>query len=73
MFVFKLIFLLLTTVFSLIGSLLMKVLKLVVGIFSLGSKNLKGFVEDSEAYTNQLKDKAEKEYEAMKAKVNQSK
>ena len=73
MFVFKLIFLLLTTIFSLIGSLIIKILKLIVGIFSLGSKNLKGFVKDSEAYTSQLKDKAEREYEAMKAKVNQSK
>lgn len=71
MFVFKLLFLLLTTIFSLIGSLIIKILKLIVGIFSLGGKRLKTFVEESESYTSAIKDKAEADYEAMKKKIQE--
>ncbi len=71
MFIIKLLFLLITAIFGLIGNIISSVLKLVVGLFSLGGKRLKTFVEESESYTSAIKDKAEADYEAMKKKVQE--
>ena len=71
MFIIKLLFLLITAIFGLIGNIISSVLKLVVGLFSLGGKRLKTFVEESESYTSAIKDKAEADYEAMKKKVKE--
>ena len=71
MFIIKLLFLLITAIFGLIGNIISSVLKLVVGLFSLGGKRLKTFVEESESYTSAIKNKAEADYEAMKKKVQE--
>ena len=71
MFIIKLLFLLITAIFGLIGNIFSSVLKLVVGLFSLGGKRLKTFVEESESYTSAIKDKAEADYEAMIKKVQE--
>lgn len=71
MFIIKLLFLLITAIFGLIGNIISSVLKLVVGLFSLGGKRLKTFVEESESYTSAIKDKAEADYEAMKKKIQE--
>ena len=71
MFIIKLLFLLITAIFGLIGNIISSVLKLVVGLFSLGGKRLKTFVEESESYTSAIKDKAEADYEEMKKKVQE--
>ena len=71
MFIIKLLFLLITAIFGLIGNIISSVLKLVVGLFSLGGKRLKTFVAESESYTSAIKDKAEADYETMKKKVQE--
>ena len=71
MFIIKLLFLLITAIFGLIGNIISSVLKLIVGLFSLGGKRLKTFVEESESYTSAIKDKAEADYEAMKKKIQE--
>ena len=71
MFIIKLLFLLITAIFGLIGNIISSVLKLVVGLFSLGGKRLKTVVAESESYTSAIKDKAEADYEAMKKKVQE--
>lgn len=71
MFIIKLLFLLITAIFGLIGNIISSVLKLIVGLFSLGGKRLKTFVAESESYTSAIKDKAEADYEAMKKKVQE--